>query len=368
VSLADHISISQPSHSALPDHVHGLDTLQRPPRTLKRSIALGQPNSLFHRPVVLFNHVIEILALANLASSSIHGRGTAQLTGNYPLTAQLTFDHVAWTRIQALLGSGGSEPPSFEASAAGQIAISGPAMRTGDMSGSLQLTRVQLNTKPQEGSAAKSVVIENQGPITATLDRGEARLENLHLIGPQTDFRAIGIVSLQAQTVDATVNANTNLGVLQQFNRDVVSSGEIVLATAVRGTMAKPVINGRLELHNASFNHTEIPNGITNTNGVVLFNGNNASVQRLIAELGGGKLTVGGFVAYNELVRFGLRANAANVRIRLQEGVSAVADANIQITGGTQASVVSGTVTIEQVTYAPTGDFGSILSRSAPTV
>jgi len=34
VSLADHISISQPSHSALPDHVHGLDTLQRPPRTL----------------------------------------------------------------------------------------------------------------------------------------------------------------------------------------------------------------------------------------------------------------------------------------------------------------------------------------------
>jgi hypothetical protein len=63
VSLTDHISISQPFHSALPDHVHGLDTLQRPPRTSKRSVALGQPNSLFDRPVVLFNHVIEILAL-----------------------------------------------------------------------------------------------------------------------------------------------------------------------------------------------------------------------------------------------------------------------------------------------------------------
>src|SRR5260370_15969119 len=64
VSLADHISIGQPSHSALPDHVHGLDALQRPPRTLKRSIALGHPNSLLNRPVVLFNHVIEVLALA----------------------------------------------------------------------------------------------------------------------------------------------------------------------------------------------------------------------------------------------------------------------------------------------------------------
>jgi len=305
---------------------------------------------------------------SNLASSSIHGRGNAQLSGDYPVTAQLTFDNVSWTQIQALLGRGGSEPPNFEALAGGQITMSGPAMRTGDMRGSLQLTRVQLNTTPQPGSAAKPVVIQNQGPITATLDHGIARLENFHLTGPQTDLQAVGKVSLQAQTVDATVNANTNLGVLQQFNRDVVSSGEIVLATAVRGTLAKPVVNGRLELHNASLNYTEIPNGITNANGFVLFNGNNASVRSLTAELGGGKVTVSGFVAYNELMRFGLRARAANVRIRLQQGVSVVADANVQLTGGTKASAVSGTVTIDQVTYTPASDFGSILSRAAPPV
>src|SRR6266849_6396407 len=64
VSLADRISFNQPSHSALPDHVHCLDSLQRPPRTLKGSIAFGQPNSFLNRPVVLFNHVIEIFALA----------------------------------------------------------------------------------------------------------------------------------------------------------------------------------------------------------------------------------------------------------------------------------------------------------------
>src|SRR6266851_2560727 len=60
VRLADCISFGQPSHSALPDHVHCLDSLQRPPRALKGSIALGQPNSFLNRPVVLFNHVIEI--------------------------------------------------------------------------------------------------------------------------------------------------------------------------------------------------------------------------------------------------------------------------------------------------------------------
>src|SRR6202043_1900408 len=64
VRLADRIFFGQPSHSPLPDHVHCLDTLQRPPRTPKGSIPLGQPNSFLHRPVVLFNDVIEILALA----------------------------------------------------------------------------------------------------------------------------------------------------------------------------------------------------------------------------------------------------------------------------------------------------------------
>jgi hypothetical protein len=123
-----------------------------------------------------------------------------------------------------------------------------------------------------------------------------------------------------------------------------------------------------LELHNASLNYTGIPSGITNANGIVLFNRSSGSVQSLTAELGGGKLPVGGFVAYNELIRFGLRATAANVRIRLQQGVGAMADVNIQLTGGTQASLVSGTVTIDQVTYAPTSDFGSILSRAAPAV
>ncbi len=64
VSLADRISFGQPPHSALPYHVHCLNTLQGSPRTLKRTIALGQPKSFFNHPMVLFNHVIEILALA----------------------------------------------------------------------------------------------------------------------------------------------------------------------------------------------------------------------------------------------------------------------------------------------------------------
>ncbi len=305
---------------------------------------------------------------SNLANASIHGSGNAGLTGDYPVNAQLTFKDVTWTRVQALLGPPTGEPRQFEAVADGQVTVNGPALKMDDLRGALQLTRLQSNTIPQPGGNARPITIQNQGPITASLDRGVARIDSLHLTGPQTDINATGTVSLKAQTLNVTLNANTNLGLLQQFDRDFVSSGSILLATTVRGTATKPLVNGRLELHNASVNYASFPNGISNANGQVIFNGTSASVRNMTAESGGGKLTLGGFVAFNDLLRFGLRANAENVRVRVQQGVSVVADSSVNVTGTLQTSVVSGTVTINQLTYAPQSDFGSILSRTSPPV
>jgi translocation and assembly module TamB len=305
---------------------------------------------------------------SNLAEASIHGRGNAELGGDYPLTAELTFNNVTWTRLQALLGPGGGEPPSFEAVADGQATASGPATKTDDLRGSLKLTRLNLNAIPLRREGPGPIVVQNQGPIAVTVDRGVARIESLHLTGPETDIQARGTASLHGKALDMTLNANTNLAAVKQLNRDVVSSGSVVLAATVRGALTEPLVNGRLELHDASLSYTGFPNGISNANGVVQFNGNSASVQNLTAESGGGKITMGGFVAFRDVVRFGLRANATNVRVRLQEGVSAALDANINLAGTTQASTVSGTVTIDRVTYAPQSDFGSMLSRAAPPV
>ena len=62
--LTDRIAFCQPPHWSLPDHVHFFDSLQSPPRALERTVALGKPNSFLHCPVVLFNYIAEIFALA----------------------------------------------------------------------------------------------------------------------------------------------------------------------------------------------------------------------------------------------------------------------------------------------------------------
>jgi translocation and assembly module TamB len=52
----------------------------------------------------------------------------------------------------------------------------------------------------------------------------------------------------------------------------------------------------------------------------------------------------------------------------VQPGVGVVASANLSLSGTSEKSLISGTVTIDQVSYAARSDLGSILSLAAPPV
>src|SRR5215469_6331404 len=69
IRLCYGVALCHPPRSALANHVSCLDPLQRPPRRGKRAIAFRQPDPLLHRAMILFHHVIQILALAQLNSA-----------------------------------------------------------------------------------------------------------------------------------------------------------------------------------------------------------------------------------------------------------------------------------------------------------
>src|SRR4029079_857245 len=143
------------------------------------------------------------------------------------------------------------------------------------------------------------------------------------------------------------------------------AAGTVLVNAAVQGTAAKPVINGRLQLQNASFNMIDIPNGISNANGLINFNGSQAVIQNLTAESGGGQITVGGFVAYGgPEMEFRLRAAANHVLIEYADA-GTQADATLNLTGTTSRSAVTGNVTVLRVAMHSHTDIGSMLSQTA---
>jgi translocation and assembly module TamB len=118
-------------------------------------------------------------------------------------------------------------------------------------------------------------------------------------------------------------------------------------------------------LENASFNMIDIPNGISNANGLITFNGSEAVIQNFTGESGGGQITVGGFVAYGgPEMEFRLRATANHVLVEYADA-GTQADATINLTGSTSRSVVTGSVTILSVAMHSHTDVGSMLSQTA---
>ena len=283
------------------------------------------------------------------------------------MDARLSFSNVSYDKIQAALGASAVTVSTFDVQTEGSLTVNGPVVRTDQLRGMLELAKLNVDTLPRPGMT-NIVGIRNEGPVRVSMENGVIRIQNAHLTGPQTDIQATGTASLPRQTLDMNLNATANLGLLQSMSRDIVSSGAITAVAVVRGTFSTPEVNGQLELKNASLNYTEIPNGISNANGVILFTGTNATIRNLTGESGGGKITASGFVGYANGARFGLRTQASHVRYRVQQGVSAVGSADIRLTGTMEASALSGTVTVEQLTYAPQSDLGSILSRSATPV
>jgi translocation and assembly module TamB len=304
---------------------------------------------------------------SNLAGSTIHGQGNAQLVGEYPVDAKLTFNNVSWTGLQPLLSSGTGELPAFDAATDGMITVNGPAMNVDQLRGTLQLTRLTADSRPRPG-IRRTVGLRNQGPIEVSLDRGTAKLSNAHLTGSQTDIQATGTVSLKQDTSNLSVNASVNLALLQSLDPEIVSSGAIVVNATIRGALNDPQVVGQIQLQKASLNYTKVPNGISNASGLIVLHGRSATVRNLEAESGGGKLSASGFASFTDRLRFGLRARTNSVRVRIQEGASIMSDADVHLTGGITASTLSGTVTITQLTYAPQTDIGAILSRSSTPV
>ena len=311
---------------------------------------------------------VNLVLASNLGGSSIEGRGSAQIAGHYPIDAQLTFSNVVWTHLRGLIAPESAEPASFDLTTDGQASIHGPLLDAGEVRGSAQLSKFQLTSIPA-ARGRKPVMLQNQGPLSASLDHQVVRIDSAHLTGPQTDVQAKGTLSLRDQSLNLTLNANANLALLQDFDRDISSSGSVVVDTTVRGTLNDPLVNGKIEIQKGSLNYASLPNGISEANGTIVFNGTSASVRNLSAESGGGKLTLTGFATLNaDNPRFGLRANASGVRVRIEQGTSIVADANVNLSGTLERSQLSGTATITQIAYAPQTDLGSFLTRAAPPV
>ena len=318
--------------------------------------------------------ILQVEARGDLGGARLTGIGQWQLTGDYPGTAQIEIPHLTVATLHSLSpGEHTRDKLPFDGYVQGTVRIEGPLKKLDSLRARAIFETVQINAdpaaKPVAGVLAKDLMIRNAKPVLLSATSQAIEIESAEFAAKETTLRAVGRFALDSKTAwDLKVTGIVNLAILQLFNPDLLGSGSSVINATVRGTYDQPDVDGRMELKNASLFLKDVPNGIDQANGVILFDRNRATIQSLSASTGGGKVTfqAGSFLGFRgAAVAYRLQAEAQDVRYRSPDGLSITVGANLSLVGTSESSVLSGTVTVLRAGLSARTDIGSLLAATA---
>jgi translocation and assembly module TamB len=130
------------------------------------------------------------------------------------------------------------------------------------------------------------------------------------------------------------------------------------------GSLSKPDLRGRVDFQNASIALEDLPNSLSQLQGTLEFSQNRLEVRSLTAMTGGGQLSVSGYLAYQHGIFADLSVSGKGIRIRYPQGVSSLADANLQLQGNQNNFLLSGNVMVTRFTISSDLDIASLAAQA----
>lgn len=314
-------------------------------------------------------------AMGDLRGSPFAGEGSWKLEGDEPGSATIRVSRMDLATIHSLAMLAGTAEQQrtelpFAGFVEGHARISAALRHPQDFQAEVTLDTIQFNAKPDQalqlGVQPQDLVLKNSQPVVVDLNSKEANIAAAHFTGRDTNIEATGRIPMGGGNTDLTVRGTVNLIVLQLLNPNLLAQGTATVQAAVRGALLNPTVNGRMQLSGASLFLKDLPNEVENAKGVILFDTNRATIQELTAETGGGKISFSGFLGFASPLTYRLQANVQQVRVRLPNEVSVTSNASLALNGTSDASTLSGSVTLLRAAFSPRTDLLKLLSSAKP--
>ncbi|HEV2202262.1 MAG TPA: translocation/assembly module TamB domain-containing protein [Bryobacteraceae bacterium] len=321
---------------------------------------------------------LALRATAKFRDASVQGQGTWRLEGDIPGSATLQFSRLTVASLHDLVMIGATEreksvTPPFAGFVEGGATLSIPLRRPERFQAEARIETVQFtplaSQVPRLDIAAGDIVLRNAQPVLISITAHEARVRSARFTARDTNLEVNGAVPIDSTGgADFSVQGGVDLAILQLLNPDLLARGGATVSAAVRGSLRDPQVNGRMELKNASLYLKDLPSGVDSASGVILFDRNRANVESLVAETGGGKVALTGFLEFAQPLVYRLQADVRQVRVRYPEDVSMTVSAQLSLYGTSEASTLAGTLTLNRAAISTGADLGKMLAAgSRPT-
>jgi translocation and assembly module TamB len=293
-------------------------------------------------------------ATTRFEGTEVDLNGQTALSGENFTQAKVEFSQF---NIGTLLKMAHVESISGESALAGTITVEGPLARPEQLHGDVSLGEMAVTLA--------GVHLKSEGRVHAALANGLLSFDPLHVTGEDTDLRAQGSLMLKGkQQLDLAASGSVNLKLAETLDPDLTASGTTTFQMEAHGPLKSPELEGRVDFQNGSLSLEDVPNGLSQLHGTLVFNQNQLEVKSLTAMSGGGLLSVSGSLAYQHGIYADLSVQGNGIRIRYPQGVSSLADATFRLQGSQNNLLLSGDVLITRFTVSPDLDIAALASQA----
>lgn len=321
---------------------------------LSNLIMNGQPMGAVQAQAVTTGDTLHFTARSSDEQSNWSIDGQARMRGDFPARAGMTCNQVSLEPWLRMVLKNREIGPSV---VTGSFVLEGPLRSPRDLMLSANLDHLLLDIERLQ--------LHNDGPVRFTLAQQILHVQQLQVSGTNTALTASGSIQLAGERqVDVEARGQVDLKLLESFDPTTIAHGTLALDLRANGTLTRPLIRGRLDVANAAFSQIDLPNGLSDLNGRLVFNEDRLQIRNLSGTSGGGTVNISGYIAYGHGISCNLNAQGHEIRLRYPPGVSSMAEADLRLTGSPQNALLAGDITVTRFEVNPQFDFASYLAKS----
>jgi len=298
---------------------------------------------------------LHVTARSRLPRASAALDGNVELHGDLPANLSLQFERLD---IDPFLRAEIRGTITGHSAIAGQAHLTGPLRQPRHLNGTLKIDTFNVEVE--------KIALASDGPIELTLRDQVISAQRCALVAEDSRFTLAGSLDLKGdKLLDVRANGHVNVKLLQTFEPELISTGTTDVDVRIKGTVANPIMVGRITVSHIGLSMIDLPAGLSDLNGSLLLNQNRLEVEQLTGRTGGGKVTFTGFVSLGTTIGFDLGAQGNEIRFRYA-GVSVTSDQRLHLVGTLQNSNLTGDITVTRFAQNPTADLTFILARNTP--
>lgn len=280
--------------------------------------------------------------------------GDVDLRGEYPLHAKLDVPSLS---IGALLADHSPSAREVQGETAIHAAIDGPIKHPSALHAVVNVPTLTLGFQSLHWALVRPLHAEFAGSVL-TLSPTEFK-------GTGTDLKIAGRLPIRSNRAPATLalNGAIDLAALRAFSSSVQSSGQIQINVSARGSARSLAseLAGDIRVVNASVFTASSPVGLEKMNATFQLANERITIKQFNAQVGGGTLTAAGSMGFDD-APFSLSLQGNRIRIRYPQGIRSVLTANLQFSGTSAASQLTGRVLLDELSFTQQFDMATLMS------